>query len=544
MIQATMMKTPLSLNMILERAGKVYRDVEVVTRRPDKSLHRTTYGAVYHRARRLAKALVAAGIKPGDRVATLMWNSAQHLEAYLAIPAAGAVVHTLNLRLFPEDIAYIANHAEDRILIVDDCLLPLYEKFKKDVKFERVIVVPFDGSVKHAYEDYEKFLAPDDKGFQYVEVDENAAAGMCYTSGTTGNPKGVVYSHRSSVLHLLGMALPDSANLSFHDSVLAVVPMFHVNAWTLPHIAAMVGSRLVLPGPHLDAESLLDLMAGEKVTLSAGVPTIWMAILASLRKEPKRWKLHKGMRMVVGGSACPQALIAGFDEFDLKIVAAWGLTETSPIGSLGNLRPEIERRSPQEILRYRAQAGVPVPLVELRIMGDDGEQPWDGEAVGEIELRGPWITGSYYKRPDAADRFSADGWFKTGDVAAMSPEGYIHITDRSKDLIKSGGEWISSQALENELMAHPDVAEAAVIAVPHEKWMERPLAVVVKKPGTNPTADQLRAHLKGKFADWWLPEAFTFIDAIPRTSTGKFQKLKLREMFADWSKLEDAAKRA
>src|SRR5688572_25719162 len=311
MIASTMMKSPLSLNMVLDRAGRMFRDVEIVTRRPDKSLHKTTYGAVYHRARRLAKALVAAGVKPGDRVATLMWNSSQHLEAYLAIPAAGAVVHTLNLRLFPEDIAYIANHAEDRVLIVDDCLLPLYEKFRKDVKFERVIVVPFDGNVKHGYEDYEKFLAPDDKGFQYVEVNENAACGMCYTSGTTGNPKGVVYSHRSSVLHLLGMALPDSANLSFRDGVLAVVPMFHVNAWTLPHIAAMVGSRLVLPGPHLDAENLLDLMERENVTLSAGVPTIWMAILSALRKEPQRWKLHKGMRMVVGGSACPQALIAG-----------------------------------------------------------------------------------------------------------------------------------------------------------------------------------------------------------------------------------------
>jgi fatty-acyl-CoA synthase len=544
MIASTMMQSPLSLNMVLDRAGKVFRDVEIVTRRPDKSLHKTTYGAVYHRARRLAKALVDAGLKPGDRVATLMWNSSQHLEAYLAIPAAGGVVHTLNLRLFPEDIAYIAKHAEDRFLIVDDCLLPLLEKFRKDVAFERIIVVPFQGGVKHEFEDYEKFLAPSDEGFRYVEVDENAPCGMCYTSGTTGNPKGVVYSHRSSVLHLLAMALPDSGNLSFRDTVLAVVPMFHVNAWTLPHVAAMVGSRLVLPGPHLDAENLLDLMEREKVTLSAGVPTIWMAILAALRNEPKRWKLHKGMRMIVGGSACPQALIAGFDEFDLQIVAAWGLTETSPIGSLCNVRPEIEQRSPEEILRYRAQAGVPVPLVDLRIMGDEGEQPWDGKSVGEIELRGPWITGSYYQRPDAADRFSDDGWFRTGDVAMMSPEGYIHITDRAKDLIKSGGEWISSQALENELMAHPDVAEAAVIAVPHEKWMERPLAVVVKKPGTNVTPDQLRAHLKGKFADWWLPEAFTFIDSIPRTSTGKFQKLKLRERFADWSKLEDAAKRA
>jgi fatty-acyl-CoA synthase len=543
-MKTTMMNTPLSLNMLLERAGKLFRDVEVITRRPDRSLHRTTYGEVYHRARRLAQALVKAGLKPGDRVATLMWNSAQHLEAYFAIPAAGGVVHTLNLRLFPEDIAYIANHAEDRFLIVDDCLLPLYEKLKKDVKFERVIVVPFDGTLKHGYEDYETFIAGSDAGFKYVEVDENAPCGMCYTSGTTGHPKGVVYSHRSSMLHAFGMALPDSVGLSFRDTVLAVVPMFHVNAWTLPHVAAMVGARMVFPGPHLDAENLLDLMADTKATLSAGVPTIWMAILQALRKEPKRWQLTKGMRMVVGGSACPQALIKALEEFDLHIIAAWGLTETSPIGSLCRLRPEIDRRPEAERLRYRAQAGVPVPLVELRIWNENGEAPWDGKTVGEIELRGPWITASYYNRPDSADRFSEDGWFKTGDVATMTPEGYICITDRAKDLIKSGGEWISSQALENELMAHPAVAEAAVIAVPHEKWMERPLAVVVRKPGANVTPDELRAHLKGKFADWWLPEAFTFIDAIPRTSTGKFQKLKLREMFADWSKLEEAAKRA
>ncbi|HUR42146.1 MAG TPA: long-chain fatty acid--CoA ligase [Verrucomicrobiae bacterium] len=537
------MNVPLSLNLLLDRAGSLFKDVDIVTRRPDKSLHRTNYGAIYHRARRLAKALVAAGIEPGDRVATLMWNNSQHLEAYFGIPAAGGVLHTLNLRLFPEDIAYIAKHAEDRFLIVDDCLLPLYEKFAKDMKFERVIVVPFDGKIQHPYENYENFLAADDKDFQYVAVDENAACGMCYTSGTTGNPKGVVYSHRSSILHAFGMSLPDTGAFSYKDTCLPVVPMFHVNAWTLPYVGAMIGMRMVFPGPHLDAESLLDLMAGEGVTFSAGVPTIWMAILGLLRKEPKRWKL-KPMRMIVGGSAVPASLIKAFDEYNLTIVTGWGLTETSPIGSVSNLRPEVLTRAPEERLRYRAMAGVPTPLVELRIMGDEGVQPWDGKSVGEIEVRGPWVTASYYKRPDSEDRFSPDGWFRTGDVANVTPEGYIQITDRAKDLIKSGGEWISSQALENELMAHPDVAEAAVIAVPHDKWMERPLAVVVKRPGKDVTPEQLKQHLKGKFADWWLPEAYTFIDAIPRTSTGKFQKLKLREMFTDWSRLEDAVKRA
>jgi len=544
MIQSTMMNVPLSLNLLLERARRPFSGVEVITRRPDKSLHRTTYGEIYKRSRQLAQALVKAGLKPGERVATLMWNHSVHLETYFGIPAAGGVLHTLNLRLFPEDIAYIAQHAEDRFLIVDDSLLPLFEKFRDKVKFERVFVVAFDGSIKHAYEDYETFIAPPADDFRYVELDENAPCGMCYTSGTTGNPKGVVYSHRSSILHAFGMTLTDSAGLSFRDTVLPVVPMFHVNAWTLPYLAVMVGARIALPGPHLDAENLLDLMEASGTTISAGVPTIWMAILAALRKEPKRWKLKPGIRMLVGGSAVPQALIKGLDEFGLHIIEAWGLTETSPIASICRQRPELDALPEAERLRLRAQAGIPTPLVELRIMNEGGEAPWDGKTVGEIELRGPWITGSYYNRPDSADRFSSDGWFRTGDVAAMTPEGIICITDRSKDLIKSGGEWISSQALENEIMAHPAVAEAAVIAVPHPKWMERPLAVVVKKPGMDVSPEQLRAHLKGKFADWWLPEAFAFIDQIPRTSTGKFQKLKLREMFTDWSKLEDAARRA
>jgi fatty-acyl-CoA synthase len=531
---STINNVPLTLDLLLERAGRIFSDVEIFTRFPDRSLRRSTYADMYRRSRQLAKALLAAGLRPGDRVATLMWNHSTHLEAYFGIPVAGGVLHTLNLRLFPEDIAYIANHAEDRFLIVDDVLLPLYEKFAKDVRFERVFVYGFDGSIRHAHEDYDTFLETGRGDFSYPALDENAPCGMCYTSGTTGRPKGVVYSHRSSVLHALGMSLPDAAGLSMRDTVVPVVPMFHAYAWGLPHSASMVGARQALPGPYLDAESLLDLFAETGATFAGGVPTIWMSVMQALRQSPQRWKLQPGMRLLVGGSATPPALIEAFDEFNLNLVCAWGLTETSPLASISRLRPELDRRPKDQQLWYRAQAGIPLPLVDLRIWNDGGAAPWDGEAVGEIEVRGPWITGSYYQRPDAADRFSTDGWFRTGDVASMTPEGYIHISDRAKDLIKSGGEWISSVELENELMAHPEVAEAAVVAVAHPKWMERPLACVVRKAGATVTAEELRAHLKGKFADWWLPDGFEFIDAIPRTSTGKFQKLKLREQFARW----------
>ena len=531
---STMMNTPLTLDRLLERAGTLYPQVEIVTRQPDKSLHRSNYGEMYARARQLAQALLKAGLQPGDRVATLMWNHYAHLEAYFGIPAAGGVLHTLNLRLFPEDIAYIANHAEDRFLIVDDVLLPLFEKFKADVRFERVFVFGFDGSIRHAYEDYGQFISEPADAFEYPQIDERAACGMCYTSGTTGRPKGVLYGHRSSVLHALAMALPDATDLSMRDSILPVVPMFHANAWGLPYSAAMVGARLVFPGPHLDAESLLDLFASERVTFTGGVPTIWMSVLQALRKQPQRWALQEGMRMLVGGSAVPPALIEGFDEFKLVILTAWGLTETSPLASISRLKPELDSRSSEEKTRYRAKAGLPIPLVELRVCNEDGIAPWDGESVGEIEVRGPWVTSSYYQRADAASSFSEDGWFRTGDVAALTPEGYISITDRAKDLIKSGGEWISSLELENELMSHPAVAEAAVIAVTHARWMERPLACVVKRPGASVTPAELRAHLKGKFVDWWLPDDYVFIEQIPRTSTGKFQKLTLRQQFADW----------
>lgn len=533
MLNSTMMTTPLTLNMLLERAGGVFSDVEILSRRPDHSLHRYTNGEMYARARRLARALVAAGIQPGDRVATLMWNHYAHLECYFGIPAAGAVLHTLNLRLQAQDLAYIAKHAEDRFLIVDDVLLPLLEQFRDQVNFERVIVFSYGGE-PHQEDDYEALLETGDEDIALPAIEEGWACGMCYTSGTTGRPKGVLYGHKSSVLHALAASLPDALNLSSRDVCVPVVPMFHAMAWGLPYAAVMVGAKQVLPGPHLDAESLLDLYERTGATVTAGVPTIWMGIQQVLDKAPDRYTLHKGMRMIVGGSATPVSMVNAFARHDLQIIAAWGMTETSPLGSLAQLRPEIQQRESETRAWYRAQAGLPVPLVDVRIVNEDGGVAWDGESTGELQVRGPYITGSYYRRPDAGDAFTEDGWFRTGDVASLTPEGYIHIADRTKDLIKSGGEWISSVELENEIMAHPAVAEAAVIAVAHPKWMERPLACVVKKDGFEVTAEDLKDHLLKRFEKWCLPNDVVFIDAVPRTSTGKFQKLKLRERFADW----------
>lgn len=538
MLQSTMMQMPLTLTSILDRCGSVFADVEVISQTPAKILHKTRYGDIAARARQLASALQKAGIVPGDRVATLMWNHYAHLECYFGIPAMGAVIHTLNLRLHADDIAYIANHANDRILIVDDILLPLLREFKDKVNFERIIVLSYDGrdgGEAHEFEDYEAFLATGDVDYAPLTIDENWACGMCYTSGTTGKPKGVLYGHRSSVLHALGFALPDAGNLSFNDTICPVVPMFHAKAWGLPYAAAMVGARQVLPGPHLDAVSLLDLCSETGVNFTAGVPTIWMRVYEQLSKTPERWPLDKNLRMFVGGSATPSSLIEKFRGIGMTLQTVWGMTETSPIASVTSLRPEINALSDNEQARYRARAGIPLPLVELRVQTDDGAiAACDGETVGELQARGPWITASYYDRPDAADSFTDDGWFCTGDVAALTPLGYVQISDRTKDLIKSGGEWISSVELENELMAHPKVAEAVVIAIAHPKWMERPLAVVVKKTGEDVSQDELKAHLRGKFANWWIPNDVAFVEEIPKTSTGKFMKLQLREQFANW----------
>lgn len=540
-MRATMMQVPLSVHLILERAGRYFGSRAVVSRRPDGSLHRYTLADLHRRAHALARALAGAGVRKGDRVATLMWNHYAHLEAYFGIPAAGAVLHTLNLRLAPAEIAYIMRDAGDRVLIVDDVLLPLWEQVRAHADVERVVVVAHGPQPAAEGDDYEAFLRSARDDVELPPLHEDDPCGMCYTSGTTGRPKGVVYSHRSTVLHTLAVSLPDCLGLAGADVVLPVTPMFHANSWGVPYAAVMVGAQLVLPGPQLGAEPLLDLMERERVTLALGVPTIWMAILQALEAAPARWRLVRDMRMMVGGAPVAAALIERFDRFGLRIKHGWGMTELSPVGTLSWLKPHLAQAPEAERLALRAKAGLALPLVELRIVGDGGEQPWDGVAVGELQARGPWVTAGYHNTPRDPDKFTDDGWLRTGDVASIDAEGYLRIVDRTKDLIKSGGEWISSVDLENALIAHPAVAEAAVIAVPHPRWGERPLAIVVRKDGADVDAAALRELLAARFPRWMLPDGFVFVDALPHTSTGKLMKTQLREQYRSWTAHDEHA---
>jgi len=529
----------LTIPAILKRADELYSEREVVTRRPDKSFHRYTYADFVSRSKKLAVALRGLGVESGDRVGTLAWNTYQHLEAYFGVPCSGAVLHTLNPRLHEDDLAYIANHAEDKVFMVDEPLLPIFEKFRENAEtIEHVIVFNYgDEPVPEGMISYEELLeGADENEFEYPELDERQAAALCYTSGTTGRPKGALYSHRGVVLHSLMSATGNAFSLSDNDVVLPIVPMFHVNAWGLPYTATLAGSKQVLPGQHLDPASLIEDYEQEEVTFTAGVPTVFLAMLQALDQESETHDLSALRSMVIGGAAAPKGVIKAYKErHGIDVIHAWGMTEMAPIGSVANITPEIKALSEEEQLEYRAKQGYPTPFVEVRARGDEGFVPWDGETMGELEVRGPSIIKSYFNTEEGDDKFSEGGWFRTGDIVTIDQYGCIQITDRDKDLVKSGGEWISSVELENALMAHPAVAQAAVIAIPHEKWDERPLAAIVLKEGESVTADDLKEHLKGDFANWWLPDAYEFVEEIPQTATGKFLKMKLRDQFKDYT---------
>jgi fatty-acyl-CoA synthase len=535
-MKGLMMDFQLTVPAILRRADQLSGDKEIVTRLPDRSFHRYAYADFVRRAKQLTLALRELGVRPGDRVATFGWNHHQHLEAYYGIPAAGAVLHTLNLRLHPNDLTYIVNHADDRIIIVDKTLFPLFEKFRDQIHPERVIVVSEDGSVPEGTTNYEELIGGmDPRDFVYPELNENDAAAMCYTSGTTGRPKAVLYSHRAIVLHAMGEAMVDSLGIRESDVIFPVVPMFHACAWGLPFSAVLVGAKQVFPGPYLDPASILEAFQNERVTFTGGVPTVWLGILQTLDKNPKAYDLSSLRAMAVGGSAAPISMIRGFQErHGLNVLHAWGMTELTPLGTIANLTSDLLEVPPNVQFEYRAKQGRPVPLVEVRAQTDDGLAPWDGQTMGELEVRGPWVVSAYYNSPGSEDRFTEDGWFKTGDIVTIDPKGYVKIQDRSKDVIKSGGEWISSVDLENALMGHPAVAEAAVIAIADPRWSERPLAAVVLKEGQTATAEELRAYLAPNFAKWWLPDAIEFVDQIPKTAVGKFLKSALRERFKDY----------
>ncbi len=521
---------PLSLTVLAERAERLNAACPVVSRRPDGSMRRMNLGECALRARRLASGLADLGIKEGDRVATLLWNQTEHVELYLAVPSMGAVIHTLNPRLTGEELSYIAADAEDRIIVVDASLLHVLESI--DYGFEHVIVVSDSEPSPAGSLRYESLIVSSE-AMTWPIIDERRAAAMCYTSGTTGRPKGVVYSHRALVLHSLVLPLPDTFGISSRDVILPVVPMFHVNAWGLPFAAAFTGAALVLPGPRLDPISLLGLLVGERVTLAAGVPTVFMGILQALDAEPDRWDLGSLQRVNLGGAAIPTSLIEGLDRHGLTIIQGWGMTETSPLGTVCHLPPDLEDADLGDQYEYRARAGTPIPLIEIRARSDDGTLiPWDDQALGELEIRGPWVAAAYH-RGTGSDKFTGDGWFRTGDVVRINERGCMRICDRAKDLVKSGGEWISSVDLENQLMTHSAVAEAAVIAIPDEKWGERPLAAVVLREGMEAAPEELREHLRDEFAKWQLPDRIEFIDAIPRTATGKFKKTALREQFGE-----------
>ncbi|HUP22071.1 MAG TPA: long-chain fatty acid--CoA ligase [Thermoanaerobaculia bacterium] len=531
-MKSTMQDFPLTLTMVLEHGRKIFGDSEVVTCIEGGS-RRATFEQVAARAAQLAHGLSELGVEPSDRVGTFLWNNQEHLEAYLAVPCMGAVLHTLNIRLFPEQLAYVVNHADDQVVIVDGTLVPLLARVLPELRRIRHFVVTGDGDASvlagsgATVHRYEELLAGRSTDYPWPDLDESSAAAMCYTSGTTGNPKGVVYSHRSSVLHSMGITSGATLGLSESDRVLAIVPMFHANAWGLPYAGWWVGADFVLPDRFLQAEPLCRIIERERPTVSGAVPTIWNEVLRFAETQPVDFS---SFRLVIcGGSAVPRSLMEAFEtRYGVKILQGWGMTETSPLGAVAKAP---RGTPPEEDLEWRVKTGRVIPGIQLRIVDDAGlVLPWDGNSVGEIEVRGPWVTASYYLEDDP-QKFH-DGWLRTGDVGKVDGRGFVQITDRAKDVIKSGGEWISSVDLENELMAHPDVIEAAVVGVPDERWDERPLACVVLREGAQASAEDLKAFLETRVARWWLPERWTFIEQVPKTSVGKFDKKVLRARFA------------
>ena len=531
-----MQQHPLLISSLLVHAERHHGAQEIVSRRVEGDIHRTTYRELAARSRRLAKALAALGVGMSDRVATLAWNGYRHMELYYAVSGSGAVLHTLNPRLHPDQVVYIADHAEDKVLCFDLTFLPLVEAVASRLKTVKHFVAMTDRAHMPASKIagllcYDELVDAQDDRYDWPQFDENQASSLCYTSGTTGNPKGVLYSHRSSVLHAYGAALPDALNCSSRDVILPVVPMFHVNAWSLPYVGCMTGAKLVFPGAGLDGKSLYELFESEKVTVSAGVPTVWQGLLAYVDGAGLTFSTMK--RTVIGGSACPPAMTRAFqDKYGVHVLHAWGMTEMSPLGTVCSFRTKHLALPPEERLALQAKQGQAIFGVDMKIVGADGKElPWDGKASGELLVRGPWIVEQYFKG-EGGDPLE-DGWFPTGDVATIDPDGYMQITDRAKDVIKSGGEWIGSIDLENVAMAHPAVAMAACIAAKHPKWDERPLLVVMKKPGAELTREALLAFFDGKVAKWWIPDDVVFVDAIPLGATGKMQKNKLREQFKD-----------
>ena len=536
-----MMDIPLLISSLIMHADRHHGDTEIVTRTVEGPIHRYTYSDAHLRSRQLAGALEKLGVKHGDRIGTLAWNTHRHFEIYYAVSGMGAVCHTINPRLFPEQITYIANHAEDTYLFIDLTFVPLVEKLRPSLKSIKGVVVMTDKAhMPESMPDaicYEDLVSSHSGDYVWPVFDERTASSLCYTSGTTGNPKGVLFQHRSTLLHSYAECMPDVVNLSATDTLLPVVPMFHANAWGLPYACAMTGAKIVFPGAGMDGQSLFDLMEQEEVTISAGVPTIWLGLLAHVKQAKTRFSTLK--RTLIGGSACPPAMIRAFrEDYDVQVLHAWGMTELSPLGTVCTFKSKHESLDSEQKLALLNKQGRTVFGIDMKIVDADGNDlPWDGKAFGDLMSRGPWVVSEYF-RGEGGNPLQRDDqgleWFPTGDVATIDPDGYMQITDRSKDVIKTGGEWISSIDLENTAVAHPAVAEAAVISVAHPKWDERPLLVVVKTEGEQVSRDELLAFFQGKVAKWWIPDDVVFVEELPHTATGKLLKTKLREDFKDY----------